>query len=374
MSLARSLILLALVLVTGLWPGGRAATGDSAGAGNDFYRVFVEDGAGADGEGTFTATTGPSHPRGGDQPILFGDDSPFDAATSYLTVRSYTTGTDYVQTTSGPTSANRVVGLDEFASVAPLGATGYRTTYELPGGDRSPDLLTITSDISAEGATFAGSAIRISATVSNSGPIPVALGIRYLLDVAPAGDDGPALTLGASSGQLSEKTYRPAPEAVELIADGVAVHLPLLVRTPTVAADQLHRVALADTLKFAYWPDAFGSAFDYASIGRDIASPGGLDDSALLYYFGSTEEGAIRLAPGETATVSISVSGAGTQEICGNQADDDGDGLADAADPDCAPQPTPTPSPPANDGSPTPAPTRTPSALPRTGGTDRRLR
>jgi hypothetical protein len=109
------------------------ASGDSPSAGNDYYRVSVEDRTGKDGVGVFTIGTGPAHPEGDGQEILFAEDAPGDAATSYITVRSYTTGTDYVQTRRGPGSGNPVAGLDAFGSVEPLpGGYGRATTWRSP--------------------------------------------------------------------------------------------------------------------------------------------------------------------------------------------------------------------------------------------------
>jgi len=129
------------------------AAADSSVAGNGFFQVIVEDTAGADGLGAFSLRTGPNHPAGGGHDVLFSGASAQDAASSYLTVRSYTTGTDYVQTTRGAASAYLVAPLDALATMEPIGSTGFRTTYVLPGFGDAPDSLRIVSEIEAAGFT-----------------------------------------------------------------------------------------------------------------------------------------------------------------------------------------------------------------------------
>ena len=81
--------------------------------------------------GLYTITTGPSHPAGPGLNVLYGNGSP---GTSFNTIRSFTTGTDYFQGTGTKSSANRTIAFDAFGTTAPLGTTGVRTTYILPGG------------------------------------------------------------------------------------------------------------------------------------------------------------------------------------------------------------------------------------------------
>ena len=67
---------------------------------NNIYDVTVEDTLGSDGIGTYTVSTGSGFPQP-NQDILFGG-ADHNAWSSYLTVRSYTTKTHYVTTTSSP--------------------------------------------------------------------------------------------------------------------------------------------------------------------------------------------------------------------------------------------------------------------------------
>jgi hypothetical protein len=345
------------VLILAAVIGANGVNGDSAGAGNGVYRVYVEDRSGRDGLGAFTVATGPDHPAGEGREVLFGEDGPGDAVTSYITLRSYTTGTDYVQTMSGPSSGNPVAPLEDFGTVEAIGSTGYRTTYDLPGAGTTPEALRLVSEITVSGQGPSDSSVEIATAITNDGDFPVELGVRYLLDVAPGGDDGPAL-FASGVAQTTERTYSPAPAVAEVSGSSVSVRV-------TSQGDRV-----PDSLKYAYWPDASAFAFDYATKGRDIASPEALDDAALLYYFGAERAKAIRIGPGESARVSLVIGAADAPglEVCDNGIDDDGDLLVDAGDPDCGPSPgTPAPT-----GSPAPstipAGPATPAALPRTGG------
>lgn len=119
-------------------------------AGNTMYRVFVEDMPGA-GVGNYTATTGPNHPAGNGRELLYGEGSgvPFS---SYNTFRSYTTNTDYtVNSTSISQPPFTKVNIDSFGTISPIGTSGVRTTYVLPGSPLTPDALTIIQDVNVIG-------------------------------------------------------------------------------------------------------------------------------------------------------------------------------------------------------------------------------
>src|SRR3990170_15937 len=111
--------------ILALLSSGSAARADTAAAGNALYKVYMEDALAADGIGTYTAATGPSHPVGEDENVLYSGDSG-DAWSSYNTIRSYTTSTDYVQTTAAPSSTNTVINMDDYATVSTIGTTRCR--------------------------------------------------------------------------------------------------------------------------------------------------------------------------------------------------------------------------------------------------------
>ncbi len=174
---SRPLILVCLGLALFAAGQGSGARGDSAAAGNGFFAVTVEDERGA-GLGAFTVTTGPDHPLGEGAPLLFaGEGGQPQAGGSYLSVRSYTTGTDYVQTLDGPASGNPVVRLDEWGDVAQLTGDGYRASYDLPGGGQSADSLRIVSDVAVSGSGASVKAYPVDQTTTFlhpfMGPLPL---------------------------------------------------------------------------------------------------------------------------------------------------------------------------------------------------------
>lgn len=343
------LLIALLALLTVVAP----VSADTPPTGGTVYQVIVEDAATADGKGVFGVVTGPDHPLGEGVDVLSVRDGP-DAFSSYLTIRSYTTGTDYVQASAPPASGNLVLPLETYASVIPISG-GYRAFYDVPASTTAGESLAITSDVTATG-DGPDATVLLSITIANRNAFPVEIGARYLLDISHDGDDGPVASQGGVS--HGEEAALAPPETPVVFGNGEyidygAPHVP-------------------SAVTFAHWNRAFESAFDLAPDGSDITSAGGLDDSALLYYFGGTQSAAVALAPNESVTFSLAV-GQTAPEDCANGIDDDRDGQADGQDPDCAAA-TPTQDPaspsvsPAPSGPATPTPTLGPAGLPAAGG------
>jgi hypothetical protein len=357
-----------------------AVTTGSAGAdepprGNEWFQVVVEDPpadplipdpARDDGIGVFGAVTGPAHPRGEGEDIIASDGGT-DAYSSFITVRSYSTGSDYVQPSDLPASGNLVIPMAASGPGREIDG-GYDARYEVPLDGPTAEALSVRTAIAVEGVGVA-SAIRISGSVTNNTPHPVDIGARILLDVALAEDDGPVLIAGGT-------TY--TREATIVNPSG-----PLRLASSEGSAD----IALVagegnpDRVDFAHWSRANETAFDYAGDGEDITSPGGLDDSAVLVYFGASPETATNLEQGETFSFAVLLTETLT-EVCDNGSDDDGDTLGDSADPDCvsstatltaAPSASPTvsiaPQPSSTGAGPTASATPPgPAGFPTTGG------
>ena len=275
--------------------------------GNAFYIVHVE-GSGGD-LGRYTATTGPSHPAGSGLNVLFGNGSP---GTTFNTVRSYTTNTDYVQGT-GPTSSNPVVDLSPFGSTVAIGTTGVRTTYVLPGGATTPDALTIVQDVNVNGTTFANSTVEVTTKVTNNSTAgPVQIGIRYEWDFEIANDDGPTFQAINPNGAVLTNETQFLPPAFESyrMEDNNPPNAPTfdVFGTVTGPASVTPTPTAPDLLQYVAWPHAIGTAFDYTvNPTLDIATPGGVDDSAVLYFFGHNSAAAIAVPSGQTRTVSASL-------------------------------------------------------------------
>jgi hypothetical protein len=312
-----------------------AAHADTPPAGSSVFEVVIEDQAGNDGIGVFGARTGPGHPSGAGDEVLSLRGSG-DAFASFLTVRSFTTGTDYVQTAAGPASANPVVLLEPYAAVESAPG-GYRVTYDISSASPSAEALEITAEVSvsAEGAS---SAIRLSSTVTNNNTFPVSIGVRYLLDIATEGDDGP--TVHTTGGDVSAESTIGTPPSVQAGTGSGA----------TIFSTD----APPGQVTLAGWRRAFESAFAFAPDGSDVSSIGTENDTALLYYFGPTEADAITLPPGGSASFLVQAAQAQPSPT-----------------PTTTPGSTGTPTGPTASRSPVSAsasPTTGPSALPPTGG------
>lgn len=322
MTLRRLLLGIASIAVAATLIGGAVRADDSKNAGdhgtitvgNGFYDVSVEDSTA--GLGQYTARTGDDHPvtldTGAYQNVLYGGVGE-NPGTSYTTVRSFTSETDYINAYALPLSGFDVESLDDFATVETLGSTGVRTTYALPGGAESADELTIVEDVRVNGTTAENSTIEITTTVTNDGDETVDIGVRYLWDWQISDDDGPtfAPVQPDAPALLTEQTYTAPDFTAYAVADNNSESSPLFVVYGTASGPtSIEPVPTTpDDLMFASWPDSVVSAFAYATDpSLDIASYDGLvDDSAVLYYWGPDAENAITLEPGGSVTVSASL-------------------------------------------------------------------
>lgn len=281
---------------------------------NSIYTVFVEDVSSVNGIGVFAATTGATHPAGPGLDLLAGAGSATFG--SYLTVRSSSTNTDYVQSGDPTiTSGNTIVALSGFATVTPLGTTGFRTTYVLPGAAATPDALTIVNDVRVNGTTFLDSSVEVTTAITNNGATPVSVSLRRLWDFNIAGDDGPVLqALNPNGSVLTQEADFAAPafERFQVYDNDFTASPPTYAVFGTVTGPAF--VTPVPTppsrLSFVCWETAFYSAFDYTPSNAvtvasndascDTDDSGG--DSSVLYF-----DGPVTIQPGATATFSASI-------------------------------------------------------------------
>lgn len=303
-------MVVALLIVAG---SGRSTRAEHTTASNGIYDLFVEHDTSSDGIGTYTAGTGPSHPvtvdQGSRQNVLYNGDSG-DAWSSYTTIRSYTSDTDYVQTTDLPSSSNAVVNMDSFATTTDLGSTGFQTTYTLPGPfgkPGTPDQLEITQVWRVNGTTVNNSVVELTTTVENTGSSPVSIGIRYQWDVQMSCDDGPTFTPIDAFGNpvgptlTTEQTFAAPTFPAYRIEDNDCTDSPLLSVFGTAGPSGLQPPPTQpELLMYADWGSAFDAAFDYTTNPADSGPDG---DSAVLYFYGATQGSAIDLSPGESVSV-----------------------------------------------------------------------
>jgi hypothetical protein len=287
--------------------------------GNNFYQVFVNN-AQAPGIGLYTVMTGPNHPvtisTGSPKNVLFGDGLP---GTSYNSIHSYTTNTTYI-TAAGQTGTTggtifllspTIPGVT--ATVTALGTTGFRTTWTLAGPPQTPDKLTIVQDVNTHGTTFDNSTVEVTTTITNNGSAAVSLGLRYLWDTQIGDDDGPTFQQLSPDAAvlLTEKSFVSPSFGFYRIQDNNGntpsplfsvfgtVTQPTTITPPPTPPDLLVNAswALSVAAPFEYTPDPT----------RDVSSPEGADDNAVLYYWGPTEATAISFAPSASKTFTESL-------------------------------------------------------------------
>jgi hypothetical protein len=323
-------------------------------AGNDFYEVVIEGTLGR-GVGLSAVRTGERHPLTIIRPdtvvkqdlIVGGGKSV--PGTSYITIRSYGSNTDYVQSEfplPAKDGAYRLVWLDSlFVNEDSLvtnylepiydGAakTGFKIHYSLPGLERGraiPDTLEITHSVNVHGKIFNDSWVEFSTVLRNTGTLqrPLTMGIRYLWDVAIGGDEGPIFKhFNHSDFQFTESSHSRIdfPYFVLSANDTIKIKRPRQIdsiRTvppgynifgSVLTPASLHRAPfLPVRVQQVSWSRAFFQPFDYTinpqkdvttAAGDSLASLTG-GDNAIQFYWGEAPLKALTFWPGQTVEVS----------------------------------------------------------------------
>ena len=255
--------------------------------------------------GTFTVATGPDHPHPNEN-VLYGG-SLRVPGTSYLTVRSYTSRTDYISSGGSPSSDFQVVKLHNYLqSVARIGNTGYKTVWVVRGNDA----LTIEQLTVIEGTTLDDTLVRVTTTVKNDGSSPVKIGIRYEWDWKIDNSDNSVIKRhNPDDEDFTSEFFEETPPHFEYYEEtGISgsepgpgitggtyldwsvfgsVNGPSALDPPPTPPDRFN---------YSSWWSAYLNAWTFQVTG-------GGTDSAVCYYWGDTESNAIVLAPGESYTV-----------------------------------------------------------------------
>jgi hypothetical protein len=315
-----AVLLAAAALIGPGTPGAvaKSGIGGTVSATNGVYIVYVQDQHGS-GVGLYTIQTGPSHPAGSGLNVLFGNGAP---GTSFETIRSYTTHTDYITGVYLPASdpGFTEVALDPYGTVTLLGTTGLRTTYVVPGpavtgGGGTPDALTITEDVVIHGTTASDSSVSIQTTVANTGTSSVALGIRYLWDYQIGVDDGPTFQAINPNGPVLTHEAQFAPpnfEAYQIVDNDGNPRPPTfaVIGTANGPISTVPQPTPPDVLQYTCWPTDYATAFDYTiNASNDVATGAGpcSDDSAGNYYWGVDQAHAFTVALAASHSVSASL-------------------------------------------------------------------
>lgn len=275
--------------------------------GNNIYVVCVDS---TNDVGRYTARTGPAHPVPGRNVLYEGEQS--DPNTSFSSYRSFTSGTTYTQGLVGDG-----IDLSEFATTAPIGTTGIRTTYSITEDANLEivDNLEIVQDVNVNGTTYEDSNIEVTTTITNRSSSEVRVGIRYLWDYQIGADDGPTFQKRSPNEprRIGEADFVPPGFGFYAMEDNDFNDPTSPLYTVLATANGPSWVVPAPTpptqITYGCWDDAATSSFDYSiEPGRGVAtasaacSPDRGGDSATLHWWGRSEANAIALAPAASVT------------------------------------------------------------------------
>ncbi|MEA1895539.1 MAG: hypothetical protein U9N36_10150 [Euryarchaeota archaeon] len=274
----------------------------TTGIDNGIYGVSVQDATGHNGEGTYTIATGSGHPVPNENVLYGGVDC--DPGSTYLTVRVYETGKEYVSTTTGPTQSSgyTVVDLDDCSPDTALSGNEIHTTWTTGEG------LLIHQIIAIEGSMLADSRVRVTTHITNNNDTSdLSVGVRYVWDLTIGDEDGSWFAERRTDGDWIDtecewvvpgfRNYATTndPNSSILIVWGNLTGHDALVPPATTP----------DRLQFVAWGSSgdgvFDHAFDYTPTGQTLAGSG--SDSAIAYYWGDDETNAITLSSGESDSV-----------------------------------------------------------------------
>lgn len=257
---------------------------------NGLYKVAVQD-VPESGGGLFTVSTSAQHPYWPNENIFYGGIEE-EFFSTYSTVRSFTSHTDYVLSLEPyKTDLGYFIIVIGPASNTVRSGNSIQTTFTLTKPDY-PDDLTIVQTISLHGTTFLDATIEITTSVTNTGSEPVSVGIRYLLDFMFDGDDATSFQQKSPDGNIlsEERTFSPVPFQYYKMENVTGTPRMYMMGTALVPAP-----TPPDQVEFASWPEASDMAFTYDTTGLFCG------DSCILYYWGNTD--GRTLSPSDTTTV-----------------------------------------------------------------------
>jgi hypothetical protein len=264
---------------------------------NGIYCVSVQDAIGHYGEGTYTIATSTGHPVP-DKNVFYGGVDQ-DPGSTYLTVKVYDTGKEYVSTTTGPAPSTgcTVASLDTCSPVTTQNDNSVCTTWT------TPENLLINQTIAVEGSTLADSMVRMTTTITNNDADIHRVGVRYVWDIMIDDEDGSWFAERFPDADWIDAEcewdppafwkYNTTNDPNSSIFTIVGTSKPLSVLSPPPTTP--------DLLQFAAWDGVFDHAFDYTPTGQTLAGPGA--DSAIVYYWGHDDANAIILSSGESVSV-----------------------------------------------------------------------
>lgn len=254
-------------------------------AGNDIYRIFMQDDPSTNVMGTYTAGTGPGHGTPGLNIFYSGYYPATNPWSTYLTIRSFTSQTDYVSRLGTPSSGYTVVNIgDDPAPGASVTKPDDRTllaAWELTNGT---DNLLVEQLITVIGSTKEDSKIMVETTITNLNPAggeSVEIGVRYLWDLMIDQADNAFIRMLPGGSWLTNFTDFIYPnyeyfETTDDTLDPTFSILGTIMGDPSIIPPAVE----PDTFVYGFWPKIYDEAWEYTLDG----TPG--DDSCVLYYWG----------------------------------------------------------------------------------------
>jgi uncharacterized membrane protein YgcG len=258
---------------------------------NGFYKVYVDDTT--DAPGTYNFATGPSHPVP-NQNILYKG-SRGDAVTSYITIRSYTTNTDYVSRRDAPstTPGFSVSLLRNFPYTITSLPNGFNVTWNV----NAPDSLRVEHIVTITGTTLSDSLIRQSIRVTNTGTSPVTIGIRLMLDLMIAENDDALIKRVPGDATFINTFFVQPPPPITFNYFEFTDRPNTFSVFGTVQGTPQSPPPTPPTLfYFSDWPSAYDNAWTFTVSGC-------CSDSAVSYFWGDNSSNAITINPGQTYEV-----------------------------------------------------------------------
>ena len=305
-------------------------------AGNCVYDVILNDRTGA-----FSAGTGIEHPvtlamistiMGGRQTLPLGGGRLLSPAERSLSIRSWISQNDYRFDTTA-TMADVLVEDRGFTCVAardlppPDWTEILRSDGQVIGlearfdVDQDGDRLAVTIRIVARGEAYEDSAVELTADVQNVGVSEARLGLRYFwatgmvgvsgIALGPVPPDPPTELWFSREGEWAAPTFdhllaswTNAPSMIDpYYLGGISVNGPWSLDPQPTPPEFIVRSGdvTGSPPEARFGPGNTCFAWEVPEPPRGgPPSPGGSDTEALVYYWGRTEDTAIRLAPGES--------------------------------------------------------------------------
>jgi hypothetical protein len=262
---------------------------------NGVYEAHIEDSGFSDG--SWNAITGPSHPTGAGNDILYTGTT---TTTNFSSLRIFGAGSNTDYTFAGNGGGTNLDSFVTSQGASPLAAAGqgWRTTWNV-----TPENLGITQDVLLVGSNYNDSAVYHTVELTNTGTSALQIGWRNLYDwevTNPGGvqDDGPSNQIEVANGPVviptttNEFSYTPGTGDFARVSTSqfTPTYQPLLGLgydpgfLPTLLTTR------PDRYDYVSWPAAYNSSYDYTvDPTMDVS-----DDSAGLSFFERT------IAPGSS--------------------------------------------------------------------------